>query len=103
MEILEIIAAVGLPVLAAVFFFISGRKGSSSSSIEERADRNHNDLRQVLESDREREREENADIERERDILESERTAVGRTGSIISNARKSISGIIKNSKGTGKG
>lgn len=102
MDILEIIGGVGVVVLGALLFFITGRKGGSSDSVEKRADRNYSDLRSNLESDRERELEENIAIKRERNRLEQERRASQRTGSLISNARKSISGIIKNSKGTGK-
>jgi hypothetical protein len=101
-EILEIIAAVGLPVLGAVLFFVSRRNGGTSEFIEKQADRNHNDLRSNLESDRERELAEDIDIKRERNRLEQERRASKRTGSLISNARKSISGIIKDSKGIRK-
>ena len=93
---------IGAAILGFFVFFITGRNNSSSNAIEKRADRNHNDLRENLESDRDRERKENADIKRERNRLKLERESVGRTGSLIHNARKSISGIIKNSKGTGK-
>ena len=99
---MEIIGAVGLLILAAVLFIITRGSGKSSESIEKRADRNHTDLRSNLESDRDREREEDTAIKRERDRLESERKSSERERGIIRGARKSISGIIKNSKGTGK-
>lgn len=102
-EILNIIAAVGLPILAGIIFFITRRSGSSADSFEERVNRNNNDLRRILDEDRERESEERADIKRERTRLDEERRAVSRTGSIIRNARKSISGIIKSSKKNDEG
>lgn len=99
-------------LIIAALLFISGRNKQSSGSIKERADRNHNDLRNLNDSDRSRNEESRKDLESKRKIIESDtdelkqqrdlnnkgRDTTRKTRGIIDNARKSISGIIQNSK-----
>ena len=85
----------------ATLLFIAGRKSKPSRTGQSRADKNHSDIRQQLESDRERNAKAREDLERERELIDQERELIDqgresnkRVGSIIDNARADVHRIL---------